>query len=397
MAECDKLRILIVDDNPENLMVVASALSARNFSMMLARSGAEALACLERFSPDAVLLDIVMPEMNGFETCRRLKEKPGYQNVPVIFLTARNEQEDVLEGFKAGGADFISKPFNQEELFHRLEAHAQRFRLQLQLQKRNEALTREIELRKKRELQLSSSEKARLAGRFSAGISHHFNNMFQTILGYSELIESACQPESDIAHHIRQIVAATEKTSLIVDQLSHYLGDNRFGESTLISLNEVFSEVEVAFAAILPKNVNLTFSASRNCPEARFNRNDIIQALTNLIMNSVESMPETGGQVSVRASRVGGSDYVDRVERIDVKAEYIELAVADNGMGMEKSVLDRACEPFFTTQSNFAEKNGLGLSVVQGIMHASNGFIIIESEIGSGTLVKLLFPLAKLS
>jgi|GEM_PF-2066109 len=393
MNDKEKPRVLIVDDNPDNLMVAASALAEQGFSLMLARSGAEAIAAADRFMPDAILLDVVMPELDGFETCRRLKNKAQCRDIPVIFLTARNEQEDVLEGFKVGGADFISKPFNREEMLHRVEVHIQRFRLQQQLQKRNEALQEEIELRRKRELQLSISERARVAMRISAGISHHFNNMFQTVLGYSELIEAAAKPDSEIVKQVRRIVAATQKTRQIVNQLANYLGNSN-DESADIHLDEVFAEIEVAFAGILPGGVSLTSSISKNCPNLVFNRTDIIQALTNIVMNSVEAMPASGGQINMKASLVHGRNYCRQIENIVVEADYVEIAVVDNGTGMEKAVLDKACEPFFTTAGNFADKNGLGLSVVQGIMHASHGFMSIDSEMGSGTVVRLLFPVS---
>lgn len=393
MNEKEKSRVLIVDDNPDNLMVAASALAEQGFSLMLARSGAEALAAADRFMPDTILLDVVMPELDGFETCRRLKNNAQCRDIPVIFLTARSEQEDVLEGFKAGGDDFISKPFNKEELLHRVDVHIQRFRLQQQLQKRNETLREEIELRRKRELQLSISERARVAMRIAAGISHHFNNMFQTVLGYSELIEAAAKPESEIVRQVRRIVAATQKTRQVVNQLSNYLGNSN-NEPSEIHLEDVFAEIEVAFAGILPGGVSLTSSIARNCPNRVFNRTDIIQALTNIVMNSIEAMPASGGQINIKASLVHGRDYARQIENVDSGADYVEIAVVDNGTGMEKAVLEKSCEPFFTTAGNFADKNGLGLSVVQGIMHASGGFLSIDSEMGSGTVVRLLFPVS---
>lgn len=393
MNEKEKSRVLIVDDNPDNLMVAASALAEQGFSLMLARSGAEALAAADRFMPDTILLDVVMPELDGFETCRRLKNNAQCRDIPVIFLTARSEQEDVLEGFKAGGDDFISKPFNKEELLHRVDVHIQRFRLQQQLQKRNETLREEIELRRKRELQLSISERARVAMRIAAGISHHFNNMFQTVLGYSELIEAAAKPESEIVRQVRRIVAATQKTRQVVNQLSNYLGNSN-NEPSEIHLEDVFAEIEVAFAGILPGGVSLTSSIARNCPNRVFNRTDIIQALTNIVMNSIEAMPASGGQINIKASLVHGRDYARQIENVDSGADYVEIAVVDNGTGMEKAVLEKSCEPFFTTAGNFADKNGLGLSVVQGIMHASGGFLSIDSEMGSGTVIRLLFPVS---
>ncbi len=391
MADNDKYRVLIVDDNPENLKVAASALSLRNFSLTLSRSGAEALICVDRFVPDVILLDVVMPEMDGFDTCRRLKNMPCCRNVPVIFLTARNDQNDIIEGFKAGGADFISKPFNREELVHRVDAHAHRFRLQQQLQKRNDALMEEASLRKKRELQLGVAERAKVARRIAAGVSHHFNNMLQTILGYTELIELAAEEKSETRRYTRQIVEAATKTRVIVDQLANFLVDSS-EEPLLTGLQKVFEEVELAFEAILPANVTLTCGVARNCPEILVRRSDIVQAISNVLMNSIEAIPEEGGQINITAGQVSGRAFADEFETIDADGTYVEIAITDNGIGMDKSVLEKACDPFFTTASNPADRNGLGLSVVQGIMHTNNGFLLINSEIGSGTIVKLLLP-----
>jgi len=391
--ENKKPTILIVDDVATNLNFLKGLL-INDYDIKAANNGQLALKIARMGAgPDLILLDIMMPGMDGFQVCEELKRDPKTMDIPIIFLTARNEQEDVLEGFKVGGADFISKPFNREEMLHRVEVHIQRFRLQQQLQKRNEALQEEIELRRKRELQLSVSERARVAMRISAGISHHFNNMFQTVLGYSELIEAAVKPDSDIVKQVRRIVAATQKTRQIVNQLANYLGNSN-NESSEIQLEDVFAEIEVAFAGILPAGVSLTSSIARNCPNRVFNRTDIIQALTNIVMNSIEAMPASGGQINMKASLVHGRDYGRQIENIDAGADYIEIAVVDNGTGMEKAVLDKACEPFFTTAGNFADKNGLGLSVVQGIMHASHGFMSIDSEMGSGTVVRLLFPVS---
>ncbi len=393
MTESEKFRVLIVDDNADNLMVVASTLAARGFSLTLARSGLEAISFANRATPELILLDVVMPELDGFETCRRLKNLPGCRDVPVVFLTARSDQEDILEGFKAGGSDFISKPFNHEELFHRVEAHARLFRLQAQLRQQNEAMTAEAELRAIREMQLSVSEKARLAGRIAAGISHHFNNMFHSVLGHCELIEAATAADSEVHVYARRIVEAISRTRQIVDQLTHYPGSTSAGDNSVISVSEIFSEIQVAFAGILPANITLTSSMSANCPDISLKRAEIIQALTNLVMNSIEAMPADGGQIKLHAAMAPGRDYVATIPKIDSEAMFIEISVADNGIGMDSSVLEKACEPFFTTSTGTVDKNGLGLAFVQGFMHASDGFLSIDAKLGSGTLVRLLFPI----
>ncbi|MFW5777932.1 MAG: response regulator, partial [Bacteroidota bacterium] len=118
-----KITILIVDDNHQNLRVVSSFLKDKNYNLALATSGEKTLELLEKIHTDLILLDIMMPEMDGLETCRILKENPKTADIPVIFLTAKNQTEDIVEGFKAGGVDYITKPFNREELLVRIKNH----------------------------------------------------------------------------------------------------------------------------------------------------------------------------------------------------------------------------------------------------------------------------------
>ena len=115
--------ILVVDDNLENLRVVSSHLKEKGYQIALAHNGFSALKVLEETKIDLILLDIMMPEMDGFEVCDRIKEDPDLKEIPVIFLTAKNNSEDVVRGFRKGGVDYITKPFNREELLARLSNH----------------------------------------------------------------------------------------------------------------------------------------------------------------------------------------------------------------------------------------------------------------------------------
>jgi CheY-like chemotaxis protein len=116
-------RILIVDDVPENIQVVANLLAKEAFQLSAAMSGRQALDMMERSLPDLVLLDVSMPEMDGYETCRSMKANPATAEIPVIFLTGRASQEDILHGFEAGGVDYVSKPFSHPELLARVHTH----------------------------------------------------------------------------------------------------------------------------------------------------------------------------------------------------------------------------------------------------------------------------------
>lgn len=115
--------ILIVDDNPQNLQVLGALMEKRNYDTAMALSGPEALEYLKSERPDLILLDVMMPQMDGYQVCRRLKKDDSTKNIPVIFLTAKNDTESVLEGFDSGGVDYVTKPFNPKELMARVKTH----------------------------------------------------------------------------------------------------------------------------------------------------------------------------------------------------------------------------------------------------------------------------------
>ena len=116
-------QILIVDDNPHNLKMVSKLLENKGYQILLASSGPEALKIVSEKQVDIILLDIMMPDMNGFEVCEQLKQNDATKEIPVIFLTAKNETDDIVKGFQMGGVDYITKPFQKEELLARVNNH----------------------------------------------------------------------------------------------------------------------------------------------------------------------------------------------------------------------------------------------------------------------------------
>jgi len=121
----ENIYILVVDDNLENLKVVSNLLRERKYKIALAQDGLSALKVLEENKIDLILLDVMMPDMDGFEVCKVLQENPDKKDIPVIFLTAKNDTDDIVKGFQLGGVDYITKPFNREELIARVNNHIQ--------------------------------------------------------------------------------------------------------------------------------------------------------------------------------------------------------------------------------------------------------------------------------
>ena len=155
-------RILVVDDTPANLELMCRTLATAGYKDMVASSGEVALQLAERFVPDLILLDVVMPGLDGFEVCRRLKQGEVTRNIPVIFLTARDEMADLIEGFRAGGVDYVVKPFQKEEVLVRIQTQLERAGLMRVLREKNAELEAEIAQR-----QVITNERNKLSDRLS--------------------------------------------------------------------------------------------------------------------------------------------------------------------------------------------------------------------------------------
>ena len=138
------VHILVVDDTLANVQVLATLLRDQGYRINVAMNGVQALDMVQRVRPDLILLDVMMPEMDGFETCRRLKNSADTRDIPIIFLTARVEPEDIIEGFKLGGVDYVTKPFNSTELLVRVHTHISLYLLQQELEQRVRARTAEL-------------------------------------------------------------------------------------------------------------------------------------------------------------------------------------------------------------------------------------------------------------
>ena len=168
----EKPKILVVDDTPTNLSLLEEILEG-DYSISIAQSGTQALSITEKFQPDLILLDVNMPGMDGFETCQKLKSREATRNIPVIFITARTEPEDVIQGFSEGGVDYITKPFNYSEVVARVQTHIKNQQLIRELESSNEQL----------------KELNQLKNKFLGMASHDMRNSLSAIKGYSQILK----------------------------------------------------------------------------------------------------------------------------------------------------------------------------------------------------------------
>ncbi|MEG4343648.1 response regulator [Microcoleus sp. A003_D6] len=175
LPKTNRANILVVDDTPENLRLLAGILSEKGYQVRPVPNGKLALSAAQKIPPDLVLLDIMMPEMDGYEVCQRLKESEATKDIPVIFISAINDVMDKVKAFAVGGVDFITKPFQVEEVLARIETHLKICSLQQTLQEKNQDLATAIHQLQATQEHLIQSEKMAALGQLIAGIAHEIN------------------------------------------------------------------------------------------------------------------------------------------------------------------------------------------------------------------------------
>jgi signal transduction histidine kinase len=363
--------ILIVDDVQQNIQVVGTLLREVGYSIMPATSGPAALERVQKKLPDLILLDLMMPGMDGLEVCRRLKSDAATQHIPIIFLTASNEMSHLVQGFQAGAVDYVTKPFNPPELLARVRTHVELKH------------SRDIILRYSQQLAHLNHEK----NEFMGIVAHDLRNPLGAIKGFSELIveeiESGDRPGSDQweqsrAELLRSAQRIKETSERMAEMVRNLLDANRIerGEFqlSLAATNlggVVDGVVESQRSRAAAKSQTLHVENEAKEAMALVDRNVMVQVLENLVSNAVKYSPP------------GKSIYV-RLKRLP---DAIRCEVQDEGPGLSADDQRKLFGKFarLSAKPTAGENStGLGLSIVKRMVEAMHGRVWCESEPGKG-------------
>ncbi len=382
--------ILIVDDNPRNLQLMSTVLKERGYKLFVTNSGENALVFLEQTVPDLILLDIMMPGMSGFEVCRRIKSNERLKAVPVIFLTAKNEVEDVVEGFEAGAVDYVTKPFNTREVFVRISTH-----LQLQ-QARRTLVTQNRELEKlntslqdskaiieedKKRLEQLNTEK----NRFFSIIAHDLRSPISGLLGLSEIIRT--QAGNISQEELKEFAGLLyDASSEVYNLLENLLDWSRLQMNVLSYSPEKLQLKPVLIDAVKvirqeweKKNLQLSIDCSNEL-EMVADLNMIKTVIRNLASNAVKFTP-SGGKISIVAEASS--------------KENIVISVTDNGIGiseeMQQDIFSLTLKA--SRQGTNGEKStGLGLLICKDFIERHGGILSVESKEDRGSTFTITLP-----
>ena len=365
-------RILAVDDDRINLRIIGGILRHEGYEIAEAGSGEQALETYASFQPNLVLLDVMMPGIDGFTTCRTLKKTYGDKCAPVIFVTAKSEADDVVMGFDAGGVDYLTKPFRPKEVVARIRTHLSNQQL--------------VEQQKHLVDQLSKANAAK--DRFLGMCAHDLRNPLSSIRGLAELLgENAI---GDITPEQREIVQTIHGASQSMLQLVNELLDVATIEAGHLKLDKVpTSVVEIVERSVhlsnieaAKKNMRVELVAAVGDPMVEVDRNKMRQVVDNLISNAVKYSPK-------------GSVITVQIHSDDLAAGF---AVRDNGPGIpenERHKLFRDYGRLSTTPTGGEKATGLGLAICRKIVEAHQGTIGVNNLPGHGAEFFVSLPLYK--
>ncbi|NER35869.1 MAG: response regulator [Oscillatoria sp. SIO1A7] len=441
-------QIAVVDDTAANLHLLSNLLENVGYDVRPFPRGGIALQGITYSPPDLILLDIQMPEMNGYELCQKLKDNESTENIPVIFISALNETFDKVKAFHLGGVDYITKPFQAEEVLARVATHLELYQVKKQLQKTNRfqaeqlaaqnaqllhlnqsleqanrELQRNYEKLKQTQLQLVQTEKMATLGNLVAGVAHEINNPLGFIGGSISILErnftdllaivekyhqECCNPSPQLLEQLEDLELDFLVEDIPKTIASMQMGIRRIGkisislrtfcradmvEKTLFNLHDGLDSTLTILKYRLKANYQRPdIQISKNygdIPEVKCYPGQLNQVFMNVLANAIDALEETNrgrtfAEIAANPNRI--------VIKTEATAEEVTVRIADNGMGMPEEVRQRIFEQGFTTKA-VGKGTGLGMAIARQIVTEKHGGrITCSSELGKGTELAIGIP-----
>ncbi|MGP1384539.1 MAG: sensor histidine kinase [Thainema sp.] len=428
------VHILLVDDNPTNLKVLSEAIQGYGWKALMATDGESAIEQAEYASPDLILLDVMMPGLNGFETCRRLKDNPLTQNIPIIFMTALSDARDKVKGLEMGAVDYVTKPFQQEEVVARLKLHLKLSHLtrtlEQQVQERTAKLAQSLQQLQQAQLKLVQSEKMSALGNLVAGVAHEINNPVGFLSGN-------LQPAQDYVSDLMRLIdlyqqTYPEPTPEIQDELEDvdldYLRDDlpkllqsmRVGierihgiSNSLRTFSRADKDYKVPFD--VHEGLDSTLLILKHRLKANDNRPDIEvvkhygdlpkidcfpgqlnQVFMNILANAIDALEESNAERSFADIKANPNQITISTQLTDDQ-QAVVIQLQDNGIGISEEVKQKIFDHLFTTK-DVGKGTGLGLAISQQIVvEQHNGSLDVKASPNQGSEFTITLPVKALN
>ena len=375
---------LVADDEPDMRRFLRTELE-EDYELIEAVNGLEAMQKAGEFLPDIILLDMMMPHMDGLEVCRELRKHEATIKIPIILLTARADEETKFDALQMGANDFLAKPFSSTELHARIRNLIESHDYQRKLSQQNHDLTSAIEQIKETEMQLVQSEKLASLGRLSAGIIHEINNPLNfSMTGLYALRNKSktlsLEQRAEYDEILNDVEEGLKRVRNIVSDLRTFTHPGG-GTGEPVDVADTVGASLRFLAGEWKDKVNI----EQNLPSDQIiwaNRNKLIHVFVNLLQNSIDALQEkTFADGEKPTIWIEGRSQGDRGL----------IFIRDNGLGIEPKLLGKIFDPFFTTKE-VGKGMGLGLSICYRIVHNYGGKISVKSERGKFCEFTLDFP-----
>lgn len=363
--------LLVVEDEGAIRDYLASLFSDR-FHVVTAGDGRAGLALARDLQPELMLLDFMLPELDGLEVCRALKSTEEGSLTKVLMLTARTDEEVKLQALDYGADDFLTKPFSPAEVRTRVRNLLETRNLEQALRDRNSNLSDTLSNLQKTQQQLLQSEKLNALGQLSAGLLHEVNNPLNytmTALSLAKTLPGVANDEM-LADIVSDIDEGMQRIGVIVSDLRAFAYPDDASKHMSFSLHAAI-EKAMRFTAHDTRDFSVNLKVDPAL-QAQGSESHVVQVLVNLLANASRAMNEAGtqaGRIDITASRQGGR---------------VVVAVADNGPGMDAEVSEQCLNPFFTTR-DVGSGMGMGLSICSTIISEHGGHLQVDSRVGTGT------------
>jgi len=354
-------KIMVVDDDLPSRDLVTAHLSREGYEVIQAENGRRCLELLKDFTPDLILLDVMMPEMNGFQVCEALRSNQKTFHIPVVFLSALSEKGDRVEAIQVGADDFLCKPFDKSELIARVRSL---LRIKFQHQ------------------QIIQATKMGAVATLSDGVSHEFNNILAGIDGWAQI--ALKEKNEDV--YVKALKFARKnckKGAELVKGLQNYATTpyDNLDKTELTDINKLIEELLDMFRAQFESKKITLKSDYGDIPKIQINKRAIQEVCLNIITNARDSLAERQGMINIKT-------YLQN-DRIIIK-------FTDTGTGITPDNLNKIFEPFYTTKGALGISKvpgtGLGLYISYGIIKNYGGTIDVESEVGKGSKFTVFLP-----